>query len=108
MVIDGSNPSPQYIAVLPFGKGGMTGRKDGHHTQQHDYYYQEFSMIDLVYIIVLVLAGALIIIQDLAIKQKTRIINRYIELMLRAEPILEAVANAAIKAQEEQQKNKTP
>ncbi len=58
-------------------------------------------MIDWLYILILVLAIALIIFQDFLIKKKDKLINQQTLLLMRMAPILEAI----IKAQEEALKN---
>ncbi len=61
-------------------------------------------MIDWIFILILVLAIGLIVIQDQLIKRKDRLIAKYEGIMVRVEPILAAV----VKAQEEYLKNKAP
>ena len=59
-------------------------------------------MIDWLFILILVLAIGLIVIQDMLIKRKDKEIKVYVELMVRMEPILAAI----IEAQEEALKTK--
>lgn len=61
-------------------------------------------MIDWLFILILVLAIALIIVQDQLIKRKNRLISEYEGIMIRVEPILEMV----IALQEQAKKDKTP
>ncbi len=59
-------------------------------------------MIDWLFILILVLAIGLIVIQDMIIKSKDRQIKVYVELMVRMEPILAAI----VATQEEALKKK--
>jgi hypothetical protein len=54
-------------------------------------------MIDTLYILILLLSGLLLIVQELVIRSKDKIIKAQLELLVRCEPILAAI----VKAQEQ-------
>ncbi len=58
-------------------------------------------MSDWLYIVILGLAIGLVIIQEMLIRKKDKVISEYEKIMIRVEPILAAI----VKAQEEAIKN---
>lgn len=65
-------------------------------------------MIDWLFILILVLAIALIIVQDQLIKRKNRLISEYEKLMYRVEPILAMVVAAQEAVKQSQPKPEQP
>jgi hypothetical protein len=65
-------------------------------------------MIDWLYIFILVLAIGLIFLQEMLLRKKDRIINEYVKLMYRVEPILAMVVAAQEAARQNQPKPEEP
>ncbi len=65
-------------------------------------------MIDWLYILILVLAIALVILQEILLRKKDRIISEYEKIMIRVEPILAMVVAAQEAAKQNQSKPEQP
>lgn len=65
-------------------------------------------MIDWLYIFILVLAIGLVILQELLIRKKDKVISEYEKIMIRVEPILAMVVAAQQVAKQDQAKPEQP
>ncbi len=65
-------------------------------------------MIDWLYILILVLAIALVVLQEILLRKKDRIISEYQKIMIRMEPILAMVVAAQEAAKKDQPKPEQP
>jgi hypothetical protein len=65
-------------------------------------------MIDWLYILILVLAIGLVVIQEMLIRKKDRVISEYEKIMIRVEPILAMVVAAQEAARQNQPKSDQP
>lgn len=65
-------------------------------------------MIDWLYILILVLAIALVVLQEILLRKKDKIISEYEKIMIRVEPILAMVVAAQEAARQDQPKTEQP
>ncbi len=65
-------------------------------------------MIDWLYILILVLAIALVILQEVLLRKKDKVISEYEKIMVRMEPILAMLVAAQEAAKQDQPKAEQP